>query len=268
MVFHWSLSDSKSSQVSRTLLSILVDLTIVVVWMVSTRPLIFKSSSPCVNPLVTVPRVQITIGINVTFIFHIVFQFPNKVKLLILLFAFCQFYFAVSRDSKIHYSASSLSFFFFFFFFFLSFIIRSGHLAEIRWSVCMSKSQRSLCVSFSRTDSGLCIYHFFVWSNFIFLQNSPWITLPNQVCLVLYSFCATLQQSLIMGLIVCSLSPHNLHLLFSCVLFILALTWLVLKVLFCTANWRNSVSLEKFPFLRHNHIFSCEMSLISRLKRP
>ena len=37
MVFHWSLSDSKSPQVSRTLHSILAVLNNVVVWMVSTR---------------------------------------------------------------------------------------------------------------------------------------------------------------------------------------------------------------------------------------
>ena len=36
MVFHWSLSDKKSPQVSRTLLSILSDLKNAVVWMVST----------------------------------------------------------------------------------------------------------------------------------------------------------------------------------------------------------------------------------------
>ena len=46
MVFHWSLSDSKSPQFSRTLPGILADLNNVVVWMVSTGPLIFKSSSP------------------------------------------------------------------------------------------------------------------------------------------------------------------------------------------------------------------------------
>ena len=45
------LSDSKSPQISRTLLSILVDLNNAVVWMVSTRPLISKSFSPCINPL-------------------------------------------------------------------------------------------------------------------------------------------------------------------------------------------------------------------------
>ena len=50
-------------------------------------------------------------------------------------------------------------------FFFLLIINRSGLLAEIRWSVSMSKSHRSLCVLFSRTDAGLCIYRLFVWSN-------------------------------------------------------------------------------------------------------
>ena len=52
------------------------------------------------------------------------------------------------------------------------FIIRFGHLTEVRGLVCISKSQGSLCVSFSWTYSGLCIYHLFVWSNFNFLHNS------------------------------------------------------------------------------------------------
>ena len=46
MDFHWSLSDSKSPQVSRTLLSILAVLNNALVWMVSSRPPISKSSSP------------------------------------------------------------------------------------------------------------------------------------------------------------------------------------------------------------------------------
>ena len=70
MVFHWSLSDSKSPQVYRTLLSILAVLNNVVVWMVSTRPPTSKPSSPFNNPLVTVQSAPITIGIIVTFMFH------------------------------------------------------------------------------------------------------------------------------------------------------------------------------------------------------
>ena len=59
MVSHWSLSDSKSPQVSRTLLSILADITEAVVRIVSTRPVISKSSSPFTNSLVTVPSAAI-----------------------------------------------------------------------------------------------------------------------------------------------------------------------------------------------------------------
>ena len=70
MVFHWNLSDSKSPQVSRTLLGILAVFNNAVFWMVSTRPPTSKSSSPFSNPLVTVPNAPITIGIIVTSIFH------------------------------------------------------------------------------------------------------------------------------------------------------------------------------------------------------
>ena len=40
MVSHWSSSDSKSTQVSSTLLSILANLINAVVWMVSTHPVV------------------------------------------------------------------------------------------------------------------------------------------------------------------------------------------------------------------------------------
>ena len=46
MVFHWSLNDRKSPQVSRTLLSILAVLKNDVAWMVFTHPPTSKSSSP------------------------------------------------------------------------------------------------------------------------------------------------------------------------------------------------------------------------------
>ena len=116
--------------------------------------------------------------------------------------------------------------------FFFIIIIRSSRLAEIKWSVCISKSHWSLSVSFFRTDSGLCIYHLFVWSNINFLHNSQWITLPTQSCQALYSFCANLLHSLIMWFIVSSLPPHNLHLLFCGVLSIFAVVWVVLIALF------------------------------------
>ena len=74
MVFHWSLSDSKSPQVSRTRLSILAVLSNAVVWIVSTRPPTSKSSRPFNNPLVSEPNAPITIGTIVTFMFHSFFN--------------------------------------------------------------------------------------------------------------------------------------------------------------------------------------------------
>ena len=157
MVFPWKLSDNKCHQVSRTLLSILVDLSNAIDWIVSTRSLISKSSSLFTNSLVRVPRALITIGTTTTSMFHSFSQFPSKVQVLILLFAFFLLYSVVSRDSKVHNSASSL--------FLLLIIVRSDRLAKIRLSICMSRSQRSFYVSFYRTDVGFCIYHLFVWSN-------------------------------------------------------------------------------------------------------
>ena len=56
--------------------------------------------------------------------------------------------------------------------------IHSGLLARIRWSVCISKSQRILCIPWPRRDSDL--WHLVVWSNFNYLAKlfmlffSPW----------------------------------------------------------------------------------------------
>ena len=121
MVFHWSLSDRKSPQVSRTLFSILADLNNAAVWMVSTRPLISKSSSPCINPLVTLPSAPITIGITVTFTFHsITSSLARSWYLFSLFFSFTLWSAGVAKFS-----------------FFMLTIIRLYRLAEIRWTVCI-----------------------------------------------------------------------------------------------------------------------------------
>ena len=72
MVFHLSLRDSKSSQVTQTHLSILEEFNTAVVWVVSTCPLISKSSSLFIYPSVIVPRAPITLDIKVNFMFHII----------------------------------------------------------------------------------------------------------------------------------------------------------------------------------------------------
>ena len=193
MVFHWRLSDSKYPQVSRTLLSILAVFNNAVVWIVSTRPPTSKSSRPFNNPLVTVQKAPITIGIIVTFMFHSFFNSLARSRYLSLFSHSFSFILWSAGTAK-----STILQIFFFFFFLLLIIIRSGLRVEIRWSVCISKFHRSLCVSFSRTGAGLCIYHLLAWSNLNFLHISQWITLTPQSCLALYSFCANLLHSLIM----------------------------------------------------------------------
>ena len=111
MVFHWSLSDCKSPQVSRTRLRILAVLSSAVVWIVSTRPPTSKSSRPFNNPLVIMPNAPITIGTIVTFMFHIFLKFSSKVEGLILLFTFLQIYSVVRRDSNVDNFTDSLFFF-------------------------------------------------------------------------------------------------------------------------------------------------------------
>ena len=121
MVFHWSLRDRESPQVSRSLLSILVDLNNDVFWMVSSYPLIYKPSSPFSNPLRIAPSAPNTIGIIVTFVFQSFFLFSSKVKVLICLFAFFQFYSVVCRNTK-----STIRQVIYFFFFYYHSVWSSG----------------------------------------------------------------------------------------------------------------------------------------------
>ena len=123
MVFNWSLSDSKCPQVSRTRLRILAVLSNAVVWIVSTRPPTFKSSSPFYNPLVILPNAPNQNRHNCYFDIPQLFQFSSKVEVLILLFTFLQIYSVVRRDSNVYNFADSL---------FLLIIMRSSLLTRIR----------------------------------------------------------------------------------------------------------------------------------------
>ena len=116
--------ESKSSQVFRTLLSILYDVNNAVVWMVSSRPLISKSSSPFTNPLVTVSSATITFGITVTFMFHSLFSSLASswyVSLFLLSFSF-----------TLRLAGTVKSTLWQFLFFFFETIPRFGRLAKIR----------------------------------------------------------------------------------------------------------------------------------------
>ena len=167
MVFHWSLSDRKSLQVTRTSLSILTDLKNTVFWIVLTCSLISKSSNPLTKPLGIVLNPPIAITISVTLIFHSFFlvlwqglrtyhYFP------FLLFLLCGL---PKRQSQLFSK----------FFFLLFTTTRSGRLVEIRGSVCISKSHRNLCVSSSWTDFGKRINYICAWSNLNFFHHFQWI---------------------------------------------------------------------------------------------
>ena len=123
MVFHWSLSDSKSPQVSRTVLSVLYILNNILVLMVSTRPPTSKSSSPFGNTFVIEPKSPITIGIFGTHMFHSLFNSLARLRYLSFFSHSLNFILWSAGTSKsmilhIH--------------FFVWIIIRSGLLAEIR----------------------------------------------------------------------------------------------------------------------------------------
>ena len=100
------------------------------------------------------------------------------------------------------------------------------------------------------------VLHITICSYGQILISCTFPTLPNQSCLVSYPFCADLLHSLTMWLIVLSLSPHNIHLLFCHVLIYSRFVMIGSYALFCTAIRSFSVSLLKFPFISQVQVFS------------
>ena len=183
MGFLWSLSDINSVGLFSIFRLILVILSFSWFPIVLLFP-ILPVSLRIFRWLYRVLRLQVILPSFLCFL--VFFQFSHKVQVPIFLFVFFEFYSLVSQEDKVYYSTGSP--------FFLLTITRFGRLAEIRWSICISKSQWSLCISFCMTYSGLCIYHLFVRSNLNFLHNSQLIILYNQSCLVLFSLGANLQH--------------------------------------------------------------------------
>ena len=116
MVFHWSMSDSKSPLVSRTRLRILAVLSNTVVWIVSTHPLTSKSSRPFNNPLVIVPNAPITIGTIVTFMINSFFN--SLARSMYLSFFSLSFRFILWSAGTAKSTILQILFSFFFFLFF------------------------------------------------------------------------------------------------------------------------------------------------------
>ena len=121
-----AFADDLSLQISWTFLSTLADLGIAVVWMISICTAISNSSS-------LLPKL-----LGLFQVHQLLSLFSSKVLIFISLFAFFDFYSMVPQNGKIHSTASSL---FFFFFLLLLISTRSGLLARIRWSDCITKSQ-------------------------------------------------------------------------------------------------------------------------------
>ena len=154
--------DSESPQISWTLLNIPADLDNTVDWMFSSLPLISNSfsifsslwgHSKCTN------YNWYHRHSHLPYLFFVLRQGPN----------ICLFFgFLLSSLCGLPERQNQLGGKFFFFLLFNSLF---GILAGIERSVCISKSQKALCVSFSWTDSGLCMYHLVVWSNFNFSHN-------------------------------------------------------------------------------------------------
>ena len=135
MVFHWSLSDSKSRQVSWTLLSILSDL----------------KKFNCGNALDSSNPVYATYILSLWGPIQ-VHQLPLvsqifKLQILIYLFAFILLSGPLGRQNPLVDK---------FLFFFLLINIGSGWNLVIRLYL---KIQDNFCVSFSHTDSSLCCDH-------------------------------------------------------------------------------------------------------------
>ena len=133
----------------------------------------------------------------------------------------------------------------------------SGLLAESGWSVYISKFQRNSWVSFSKRDSGLCIYHMSSWSIFLISCTIPkHITFLAQSCLLLYSFSASLLYSLIISLTNSSLSPYNPDLHFFCTLSIFARhTWFLWHYFVLLVEYIHFLS-TRFPISRSSRVQS------------
>ena len=174
MVFHWSLSDSKSPQVYRTLLNILAVLKSTVVYLVSSWTPTSKSSSPFNNPLVTVPNTPITIGIIVTRMFHSFFNSLARSRYLSFFshsFSFILWSAGTAKSTMLQILL------------FLLIIIRSGLLGETRY-VCQSLIGVYVCYFLGQVlgcANTICLYGQIL----NFLHIFQWITLPTQLCLLL-----------------------------------------------------------------------------------
>ena len=259
MFFFWSPSNSKSPRISRTFLSILSRFNNAAVFIISNSLQISNFSSTSTNPLVVIPRVPITIGITVNFIFHWFFS-SLATSMYLSLFSL-SFSFTLWSAGRTKPSIRQVLFYFF-----RLTNTWSGHLAKIRWSICRSKSPQNLCVWFSRRDFWLCSSYLFVWSNLSFLHNSQWFTflpvLSSLITLFVLVSCIRLECE--WSFCLCNCIIYTCCFVRSC----LFLLWNShFGVVLCC--YQKIISFHfSFSFLSHVQVFSWFISLVDRLKCP
>ena len=167
MVSHRRLSDSKFTQISRTLLRILADINNAVIQMISMCPLISKSSRPCTYHLVTVTRAPISTGIQPSLSGFTVVSLPSQGPGTYLSFCFLSILLC-RQPGRQNLKFSKFTFF----------VIVVDYY-KVQWSGRNQMIRLYLIIAKEFVShSGWCIYHFVVWLNFTFLHNSQCITLP------------------------------------------------------------------------------------------
>ena len=126
MVFHWSLSDSKSPG----LFSVFWPISIMM-WCWWSQFILRFPTVPVAFPRLwgTIPNAPVTGDITVTLIFHDFLISLTRAKYLSIRFALFYFHSVVPRNGKVPKTASS---------FFLFIKPRSGFPVGIRWPVCIS----------------------------------------------------------------------------------------------------------------------------------
>ena len=207
MVYHWS--DSKSPQVSSTLLSIMADLNTYVVWMVSIHLLISFFSSLLSKPLGTVQTDQIPLYIYSSYIFL------SRSTAFVVLLATSNYFFRLLWYSLCGQLGRQIPLYSKFFCFCQSSL---GPAEEDVMRLFLLDWIWFVHVPFD-SKINLNVFH-----------DSQWITFPTPSYLLSYSVCTSLLHSLI-SLIVLSLSSQNPHLLFGCVLTIFTLLLLSLLLI-------------------------------------
>ena len=154
MVFDWYLSDNRF-HVSKTLLNVLADLNNAVVLMVSTRPLISKSSSLFSNLLGIIPSAPITTDITVTLMLHSFFS-----QIFIPHFAFFLLCGLLERQNRtVRQVLLFIHLFIFIYFQFFFFLLSLGLVVRLRFGdPFVSQNPREFCASHSLGRIPGCAY--------------------------------------------------------------------------------------------------------------